>query len=51
MAGDSFASVALDFLYLGTADDMPWPVLDAGGSWEPFDCTWAAELVGVPDAA
>lgn len=51
MAGDSFASVSLEFLYLGEADDMPWPVLGPGGLWEPFDCQWAAELVGVPDAA
>jgi len=51
MAGDSFASVALDFLYLGQADDMPWPVLGPGGRWDPFDCRWAAELVGVPDVA
>lgn len=51
MAGDSFASVSLEFLYLGEAEDMPWPVLAPGGLWEPFDCTWAAELVGLPDAA
>jgi hypothetical protein len=51
MAGDSFASVVVEFFYLGTADDMPWPVLGAGGLWEPFDCFWAAELVGVPDGA
>lgn len=51
MAGDSFASVVVDFFYLGEADDMPWPVLGPGGLWEPFDCSWAAELVGVPDGA
>lgn len=51
MLGDCFASVAVDFLYLGAADDMPWPVLDASGLWEPSDCVWAAELVGVPDGA
>jgi hypothetical protein len=51
MAGDTFASVSVEFLYLGAADDMAWPVLGPGGRWEPFDCTWAAELVGVPDAA
>ena len=51
MAGDSFASVALEFLYLGPAIDMAWPVLSSGGQWTPSDCTWAAELVGVPDAA
>lgn len=51
MAGDCFASVSFEFLYHGPADNMPWPVLSPGGRWEPFDCTWAAELVGVPDAA
>jgi len=51
MAGDSFASVSLEFLYLGPANDMAWPVLSAGGLWSPSDCTWAAELVGVPDVA
>jgi len=51
MAGDSFASVALEFLYLGPATDMAWPVLSSDGQWTPSDCTWAAELVGVPDAA
>jgi hypothetical protein len=51
MAGDSFASVCVEFFYLGEATDMPWPVLGAGGLWEPFDCVWAAELVGVPDGA
>ena len=51
MAGDSFASVAVEFFYFGRATDMPWPVLGSDGRWEPFDCTWAAELVGVPDAA
>jgi hypothetical protein len=48
MAGDSFASVSCEFLYFGRADDMPWPVLGAGNRWEPFDCTWALELAGVP---
>jgi len=47
MAGDSFASLSFEFLYFGRADDMPWPVLAAGGRWEPFDCVWAVELVGV----
>lgn len=51
LAGDTFASVALEFLYMGEADDMPWPVLSPDGRWEPFDCQWAAELVGAPDAA
>lgn len=51
MAGDSFASVCVDFFYLGEATDMPWPVLSSGGLWWPFDCSWALELVGVPDAA
>lgn len=51
MAGDSFASVSVEFLYLGEAEHMAWPVLGFGGRWEPFDCVWAAELVGVPDAA
>ena len=51
MAGDSFASVAGEFLYLGEADQMPWPVLGAQGGWEPFDCRWAVELVGLPEAA
>lgn len=48
MLGDSFASVRVEFLYLGAADNMPWPVLGRGGLWEPFDCLWAAELVGCP---
>lgn len=46
IAGDRFASVRLSFLYLGTARDMPWPVLDASGAWQPHDCVWALDLVG-----
>lgn len=51
MAGDSFASVSVEFLYFGEASNMPWPVLDREGCWAPSDCTFAAELVGVPDVA
>jgi hypothetical protein len=51
MAGDSFASVSVEFLYCGAANDMAWPVLGADGRWDPSDCIWAAELVGVPDVA
>lgn len=51
MLGDCFASVAVEFLYFGAANDMAWPVLGSDGRWEPSDCVWAAELVGVPDVA
>ncbi|HET9930207.1 MAG TPA: hypothetical protein VFQ35_05960 [Polyangiaceae bacterium] len=46
MAGDTFASVALELLYFGGADAMPWPVLDTRGEWLPHDCVWALDLVG-----
>jgi hypothetical protein len=48
LAGDTFASVRIEFLYLGRARHMPWPVLSAAGRWEPFDCRWALQLVAVP---
>lgn len=48
MLGDSFASVAVDFLYFGRAPNMPWPVLDQAGEWLPLDCVWALELAGAP---
>lgn len=51
MLGDSFASLAVEFLYFGRCVDMPWPVLDGAGAWEPIDCIWALDIVGVPDGA
>jgi hypothetical protein len=51
MLGDSFASLAIEFLYFGSADAMPWPALDAAGAWERLDCIWALDLVGLPDGA
>lgn len=49
MLGDSFASLSVEFLYFGQCVDMPWPVLDSFGRWEPFDCVWCVDLVGAPD--
>ena len=51
MLGDTFASLAVEFLYFGSARDMAWPVLDEQGAWQPFDCVWALDLVGLPDGA
>lgn len=47
MLGDSFASVAVEFVYLGTRVDMPWPVLDLRGDWAPADCVWCLAEVGM----
>lgn len=49
MLDDSFASLAVDFVYFGRCIDMPWPVLDAAGRWEPVDCVWCVDIVGLPD--
>lgn len=46
MLADSFATLAVDFVYFGAALDMPWPVRDASGAWLPIDCVWALDLVG-----
>jgi hypothetical protein len=48
MLGDSFASLRVEFLYFGAADDLPWPVLDERGAWLPVDCVWALDLVERP---
>jgi hypothetical protein len=51
MLADSFASLAVEFLYFGSETNMAWPVNDASGVWAPFDCVWALDLVGLPDGS
>lgn len=46
LLGDRWASVRFDWLYLGVAESMPWPVLDASGAWSACDCVWSLDLVG-----
>ena len=47
LRGDSFASVAVEFVYFGSASAMPWPALDSSKAWRHFDCSWLLDVAGV----